>query len=170
MRTPQCAPAIRAAAPDLLARRRAGPALLFRYPGRGQWPRAHTCSGAVDQREHAALKDPAGQQAQARRPAGVSEQRCPALPAATGWTYSCYSSTRPSRARDWTNRAPPWATISPPGSALSRAISSAVSPEAIRDSGQSADFSVLENTTFGMLFMMAATGSVDTGRVSAMDW
>lgn len=48
-----------------------------------------------------------------------------------------------------TNWVPPWARISPPGSALSRAISSAVSPLAIRVFGQpSADCRVRENTTF----------------------
>jgi Bacterial regulatory proteins, luxR family len=71
---------------------------------------------------------------------------------------------------DWANWEPPCATISPPGSVLSRPISCAVSPRAIRDSGQPAESRVLENTTLGMSFIMAATGSVDVGQVSAIDW
>ena len=54
------------------------------------------------------------------------------------------------------------------GSALSRAISFAVSALAIRDSGQSAACRVLEDTTFGMSFMTGATGLVEVGQCAAM--
>lgn len=62
---------------------------------------------------------------------------------------------------------PAWATISPPGSALSLAISSAVSPLAIRDSGQLADRNVLEKTTLGMSFNAPAIGPSSWGQNAA---
>ena len=56
----------------------------------------------------------------------------------------------------WTNAAPPWAMISPPGSALRTAISVARSPRAMRVPAHPAAGSVAENTTLGSLFMNAA--------------
>ena len=62
----------------------------------------------------------------------------------------------PSVASDCANAAPPEAMMSLPGSRISSAISSARSPRAILESGQSARSSVLANTTFGMSFIGAA--------------
>ena len=77
-------------------------------------------------------------------------------PIATGWMTNLYSSISPSRINASTNVAPPWARMTPPGSRLSRAISCARSPPAIRLSGHSARVSVVEKTTLGISFITSA--------------
>src|ERR1700722_13471641 len=91
-------------------------------------------------------------------------------PSATGWSTSRYSSTRRSLVSDWAKAAPPHAIMSLPGSLLRALISSARSPLAIVDWAQSALASVLENTTFGILFIGAAYSSSEVGQNPAISW
>src|SRR6266536_2863087 len=89
-------------------------------------------------------------------------------PIATGWITSRDSSISPSRINASTKVAPPWARITPPGSRLSRSMSSTRSPLAIRLSAQSARVSVLENTTLGTSFITSAYTPVVVGHTDAI--
>jgi len=64
--------------------------------------------------------------------------------------------------------APPHAIMSFPGSRLRALISSARLPLVIRDRGQSAVVSVLENTTLGISFIGAAHSSSEVGQNPAI--
>jgi hypothetical protein len=69
-----------------------------------------------------------------------------------------------------TEVAPPHAIMSFPGWRLRVLISSARSPLAMVDCGQSAVVSVFENTTLGVSFIGLAYGSSKVGQNPAISW
>jgi hypothetical protein len=92
------------------------------------------------------------------------------FPTATGMMTRRYSSISPCRDSACTNAAPPCAMMTEPepGELFRAAISVARSPRAIRESGQPAEESVLENTTLGRLFMKSAYSPVAEGQYAAI--
>ena len=89
-------------------------------------------------------------------------------PSATGWTLIRYSSIRPWEASERAKLTPPKTTMSLPGSALSSGISSSTGRSVTRVLLHSTSVSVLENTTFGSVFMSSPVGLFELGHACAM--